>query len=210
MLSIVLFAIQSINQSLYQFLSVTGVCLLLSGSFLVCGMLIGFIFGIPRILSQEPFSSRVGTSNGLVNTEDFNNNTNNKRSVNKESIQKNLYGEYSNLDQISDWLTKILVGVGLTQLTKIPEALQQYAVIVKPALGNFPSSDVFGVVILIFSSVDGFLIGYLWTRRSAAVEFIKAKPEQLEALEHKVAAMDRQLIKMKIEKIKRVDEKDLK
>src|ERR1700730_13401118 len=31
----------------------------------------------------------------------------------------------TNLEQISDWLTKILVGVGLTQLHKLPTALRR-------------------------------------------------------------------------------------
>lgn len=121
-------------------------------------MFIGFIFGIPRILSQE---SRPLESYSPEEKQHYN----------------NLYGENSNFDQISDWLTKILVGVGLTQLIRVPSALQQYSEYIEPALGGFPSSGTFGIAILIFFSVDGFFIGYLWTRRSAAVEFGKGMSE---------------------------------
>jgi hypothetical protein len=60
-------------------------------------------------------------------------------------------------------------------LTQIPEALLHYSENVKPALGDFPSSGIFGTAILIFFLTNGFLIGYLWTRRSAAKEMAKAE-----------------------------------
>jgi len=37
------------------------------------------------------------------------------------------YSGNTNLEQISDWLTKILVGVGLTQLREIPGQVQRLA-----------------------------------------------------------------------------------
>lgn len=159
---IVLFALQAFKvfqpSSWSQVISIAGVGFLIAVAFLFFGMFIGFIFGIPRILSQEsrplePYSSE------------------------EKQYHNNLYGENSNFDQISDWLTKILVGVGLTQLIRVPAALQQYSEYIGPALGDFPSSGTFGIAILIFFSVDGFFIGYLWTRRCAAVEFGKGMSE---------------------------------
>lgn len=55
----------------------------------------------------------------------------------KRSLNAGIYGKNSNLDQISDWLTKILVAIGLTQITRILEALGWYLEIVKPAFGGF-------------------------------------------------------------------------
>jgi hypothetical protein len=165
LLIIIVFSCQS--SSWPQGISIVGVGFLIAGASLFSGMLIGFIFGIPRILSQESYSLESDNSEG-----------NSEGSGNKDKLfQRELYKENSNLDQISDWLTKILVGVGLTQLIRVPAALQQYSVNIEPALGSFSSSGTFGVAILIFSSVDGFLIGYLWTRRCAAVEFGKGRSE---------------------------------
>jgi hypothetical protein len=161
LVDIVIFAWQS--KDYYQFLSIIGAGFLIAGAFFISGILIGFIFGIPRIVSQE---SRQLESNNVRGT-----------SIEKGSFKGELYGENSNLDQISDWLTKILVAIGLTQLTQIPEALRQYAESVELALGGFPSSSMFSIAILIFFSMDGFLIGYMWTRRTAAAEFYKGSVE---------------------------------
>jgi hypothetical protein len=114
-------------------------------------------------MSQEPL--QMGSSNA------------GGTSTKKRSLNAGIYEENSNLDQISDWLNKILVAIGLTQMTQIPEALGRYAEIVKPAFGGFESSYMFSIAILIFFSLDGFLIGYLWTRRSAAVKFHKSSVE---------------------------------
>jgi hypothetical protein len=158
---IVLFALQSNDHS--QFRSIVGAGFLIAGAFFVSGILIGFIFGIPRVMSQEQIRSESSKVGGT--------------STKKRALNSGIYGENSNLDQISDWLTKILVAIGLTQLTQIPDALGRYAERVGPAFGGFQSSYMFSIAILIFFSLDGFLIGYLWTRRSAAAEFHKSFDE---------------------------------
>jgi hypothetical protein len=48
---IVIFALQSSDYS--QFRSIVGAGFLIAGAFFISGILIGFIFGIPRIMSQE-------------------------------------------------------------------------------------------------------------------------------------------------------------
>jgi hypothetical protein len=42
----------------------------------------------------------------------------------------------TNLEQVSDWLTKILIGAGLAELTSIPGGLDQCGGYVAPALGG--------------------------------------------------------------------------
>ena len=166
---IVVFALQSSSRS--QFVSVAGVGALIAVAIFFFGILIGFIFGIPRFLSQEPRPSTMTTSNGMTTQEE------------------SPYQDNTNFDQISDWLTKIIVGVGLIQLAQAPAALQEYSNNTAPSLGGFPSSGTFGVAILIFSLVDGFLVGYLWTRRRLAIEFGKGRYEmmRIKHLEDKVS-----------------------
>jgi len=158
---IVIFALQSKDPT--QIKSIIGAGFLVAGAFFISGILIGFIFGIPRVMSHESLQSGSSKVGGM--------------SIKKGSFNSGIYGENSNLDQISDWLSKILVAIGLTQLTQIPQALGNYAEKVGPAFGGFPSSYMFSIAILIFFSLDGFLIGYLWTRRSAAAEFHKSFDE---------------------------------
>ena len=79
-------------------------------------------------------------------------------------IPKNL--ESSQLEQISDWITKIIVGVGLTQLSKIPHKLHVWAGVISTQAGGggcSPSVSFILALILYFMTV-GFLAGYLLTK----------------------------------------------
>ena len=68
-----------------------------------------------------------------------------------------------NLEQVSDWLTKILLGVGLTQLTTLPQQIQSAGEYVAEGIGPGASGAV-GTTILIAFAVGGFVIGFLVTR----------------------------------------------
>jgi hypothetical protein len=74
------------------------------------------------------------------------------------------YAGNTNLEQISDWLTKILIGVGLTQILQIPGQLERLAAFLAPALGNQSSSQAYALALLAYFTVAGFLIGYMSTR----------------------------------------------
>jgi hypothetical protein len=69
----------------------------------------------------------------------------------------------TNLEQISDWLTKILVGVGLTQLQQLPSALRELAGYISKDFGK-SGNDVFSLSMVLYFSTLGFLTGYLLTR----------------------------------------------
>lgn len=66
----------------------------------------------------------------------------------------------TNLIQISDWLTKVLVGVSLTTLFKVPDLLGQFGRSYGAELGS-PSM---AIGLLLHFSVSGFICGYLMTR----------------------------------------------
>ncbi len=70
----------------------------------------------------------------------------------------------TNLEQISDWLTKIIVGVSLTQLAEIPGFLLKVATELAPLVDKLPSKIPVAVSILVIFSVLGFFAGYLLTR----------------------------------------------
>lgn len=146
-LSIAVYAAQASNWS--QFASVVSVGMLLGGASLIMGGLLGFLFGIPRTLqSDQPTSQPAGE----------------KSPQEGEEEQTIGYQVNTNLEQISDWLTKILVGVGLTQLTSLPEGLKEFSDYISPGLGDFESSQAFSLAMPIFFVICGFLFGYLWTR----------------------------------------------
>ena len=108
---------------------------------------VGFLFGVPRQLQEARQAGDPSTPGYAGNT---------------------------NLEQISDWLTKILVGVGLTQILQIPGQIQRLTSFLAPALGNESSSQVFALGLLGYFSIAGFLIGYLSTRLLLARAFEQA------------------------------------
>lgn len=115
---------------------------------LACGAIIGFLFGIPRFLQGEqttPLSQMPPNtpSNG--------------------SPKSSGYIPNTNLEQISDWLTKILVGLGLIHLQKFPGYLNQWSQFIAYSLGRPDGKFVAGAIILYFSII-GFLGCYLITR----------------------------------------------
>ena len=68
------------------------------------------------------------------------------------------------MEQVSDWLTKIIVGVSLVEIGRLIPALAKLAEILKAPLGGQPSSAAFGVGVIIAGSLTGFFFIYLWTR----------------------------------------------
>ncbi|WMD03226.1 tetratricopeptide repeat protein [Streptomyces sp. FXY-T5] len=131
--------------------SVLGVTALTGASAFALGLLLGFLFGLPRTLEDVESISRreiIMQAAGKIDAEH----------------PWPVYRSNTNLEQISDWLTKILVGVGLIQLIRIPSGIGSLGEWLKPALGDTESSEIFAVGLVLYNVVGGFLIGYLLTR----------------------------------------------
>lgn len=69
----------------------------------------------------------------------------------------------TNLEQISDWLTKIIVGVTLVESRKVLDQLSDAAQMMAGSIGG-ESSVSFAFAILIYFSFSGLLGSYLLTR----------------------------------------------
>ncbi|MFF3001197.1 hypothetical protein ACFVTF_00065 [Kitasatospora sp. NPDC057940] len=74
------------------------------------------------------------------------------------------YAPNTNLEQVSDWLTKVLLGVGLTQLGSLGERLHQLGTALAPALGGEDAAVPFAAALVLYFVVFGFLAGWLVTR----------------------------------------------
>ena len=164
--------------------------LLLSGAFLVLGMFMGFLFGIPRSLQSE----------GLPPPPDKNQSPEMRQEAQRLRTQ---YRANTNLEQISDWLTKILVGVGLTQLGSLPDYFSEAGNYFGVALGSPDSETAARIAIgmIIFFSTCGFLLGYLWTRLFLGGELARAdreavSEEQVREIAEEQAQVDANAISM--------------
>jgi uncharacterized membrane protein (DUF485 family) len=71
----------------------------------------------------------------------------------------------TNLEDISEWLTKIVVGAGLAQLATLPSSLGSFGdYVVKKLLGTPDSGAILAIGILIYYLTCGLLSGFLLTR----------------------------------------------
>jgi hypothetical protein len=125
-------------------LIVIGSGLFLAGASVLAGALVGFLFGVPR--RQEAEAPLPQES--------------------KSSLESAPYRPNTNLEQISDWLTKIMVGIGLTQIPTIVGFFQELGKNAGPAFGQTPSGEIIAISIvihyLLVGFFQGFLLAYLW------------------------------------------------
>jgi hypothetical protein len=109
---------------------------------LAVGSLFGIVFGIPREATRPSSNEATQTRAGLrANT---------------------------NMEEISDWLTKLLVGAGLVELKSLPGTLKAAAKYVADSLPTLSRSQAalesIAASIILFFVVEGFIGGYLITR----------------------------------------------
>jgi hypothetical protein len=116
-----------------------GAAVMVSAASCFAGGLLGFLFGIPRAMT----------------------------SYNKQNsgMQRQRLIANTNLEDISDWLTKIIVGATLVQLGSLPRRFGQLATFASSIFGN-PSEQnrVMAGSIILYSTVLGFLVIYLGAR----------------------------------------------
>jgi len=169
------YALQSPGRS--NFFSVVSVGIMVAGASLLLGGILGFLFGIPRTLQNE-IANKTAPAKDVSGDSDVN------------------YRVNTNLEQISDWLTKILVGVGLTQITSLPTQLTSISATVADGLGGNPGSSVLAFALLLYFFVAGFLFGYLWTRLYLATAFRQADLMAIGSLAERVKETDLKLDKI--------------
>ncbi|WP_395294891.1 hypothetical protein ACF9IK_16115 [Kitasatospora hibisci] len=110
--------------------------LVVAGASTVLGGGLGFLFGVPRVRGG---GGPGGEAHGS-------------------------YAPNTNLEQVSDWLTKVLLGVGLTQLGSLGERMHELGSALAPALGGEEGAVPFAAALVLYFLVLGFLAGWLVTR----------------------------------------------
>jgi hypothetical protein len=144
------------------------------------GALLGFLFGIPQYFAA---SGAHGDSS-------------------KATYQPN-----TNLTQVSDWLTKIIIGVGLVQFGQLTDTIGRLGDSLEPSLGGSSTGKAFGIALVVGFFVIGFLVGYLYTRLRLQWAFASADRA---AFEQAVKDLAEGVAKKKIDSQKKADEQALK
>jgi hypothetical protein len=115
------------------------------------GGLLGFIFGVPKSLTDGN-----ATAGGASD----------------HTSQTN-----TNLEQISDWLTKILVGAGLTSLTSLPGfAAKVVDYLTSHGYHGLPGEGTLAVFLIIYFATAGFFWSYIETRTTLTELFAGIDP----------------------------------
>ena len=139
--------------------------LLWSLACLGASMLGGFVFGIPEVLQADRKDPGAGAAPPRVGG----------GSAADDSYRQLVN---TNLTDISDWITKIIVGLGLINLKVIPDKIKSAGRTLSASLEACGCGDnnlAFAVAIIIFFCSMGFLFGYLMTRLFLAAALSRAE-----------------------------------
>lgn len=121
-------------------LALVGFAAFMSGAFM------GFLFGIPRSVMTSKNDGDMGSGVSVGNLDPV-------------ATQPN-----TNLEQISDWLTKIVVGATLVQLGAIASGLGNLFTRMGALIGGGEAAAVFAGAVAIYSAIVGFIQGWIAAR----------------------------------------------
>jgi len=162
------------NVNLAVVLYAIGNAMLIAGAFYGAGGLTGFLFGIPKIIQSNHVNAT------------------------PENSRESDVIHNDNLVQISDWLTKIIVGVGLTQIYTIPKSLYHIGEKLGTSILGYDPGNSLGtnvsVAIILYFSILGFMMVYIWTRiyfyhilQQAKINFKSMYDETVEKLDNVIS-----------------------
>ena len=140
---------------------------------LAAGAFVGLLFGIKR--EQSPSPARPPDPKDKAQ----------ERANDKADPER--YQPNNNLIDVSDWLTKIIVGVGLIELRQLPDKMRTIARPLSTCLGGDCGLAV-AVAVIVFFGFAGFLVGYINSRTFLAAMFrgYDDYGKRLEAIEGQV------------------------
>lgn len=126
--------------------TIAGVTIVVAGAAAMLGGLLGFLFGIPRTMQDgAEAAAGSGETRQLVNT---------------------------NLERVSDWLTTMLIGATLIQITSLPNAIwTSSATIVSVTAVKAAGFQSMVAGVFVYFLIVGFFSGYLLTRLYLTLAF---------------------------------------
>ena len=144
-------------------ISIFGRLLFFSATAFLVGNIIGFFFGIPKTLQRSSAAGQdKDATKGLLDDQLITN---------------------TNLEQISDWLTKIIVGLGLVNFKKIPVYLGELRTYFIHAFAGADESLSYSVLaIVIYAAICGFIFMYIYTRVNISSLFLKNSIDEKQLL----------------------------
>lgn len=168
----------------WAFARVVGIALVAGVAMMVAGGLLGFLFGLPRDFAGDARpAAKIGTGGDDGEAEAG------------EAPARAPGGRWvnNNLIEVSDWLTKIVVGLGLVQFSEIVLWLGQTGELLGLAAGlPIEVASVFGVCVILLNFVLGFLVVYLYSRTLLTVLFATVSRQIDDALARQLGEIKEQ------------------
>ena len=115
---------------------------LMAAASYMSGFFLGFLFGIPKRIS--------------------------------DTSTQTAYNLNTNLVDISDWLTKIIIGLGLVEIKTIPGYLQSVGAYIQKATNGEESVKIFSVCCIVYFAIFGLYYGYNYMRLFLSGQFKEA------------------------------------
>ncbi len=179
----------------YTFFGVYSIAMLCSGAASFVGGLIGFLFGIPQsnavVQSSEAVADRVRTADIGATGE--------AASPQRDPAQSALMEEVTagrettvtaaqgapgsglhrntNLENISDAVTKGLLALGASQLYRVDELVRSIGPVLGESFGPGSGGQIVGLSVVTYGVIEGFLFGYLATRIYLTGVFERSDPK---------------------------------
>ena len=145
-------------------LAVRTFCLLwfASGAAFFVGTIAGFLFGVPKVVA--------GYTDTALTAKQVNNPQTAPSSAGTTQ-QESHYRINTNLEDISDWFTKIILGLGLANIGSVVTFVDGAGDATAAAMAQPQGAKVMAISGMVYAFVSGFLIVYIWTRTSLKNEF---------------------------------------
>ena len=126
-----------------------GYGVLVAGAFFIGGALFGYLFGLRPTGASQSPSSNSPSP------------------------------PHTNLEEIADWLTKLILGAGLVELKSLRGPVKHFAIFMAHGVDipDNPGSPAIALAIMSFFSASGVLYGYLWTRYQQALKGFPPVPD---------------------------------
>src|SRR3954447_4736724 len=128
------------------------------------GSAFGFLFGLPRARLTDQLAASDSAHHQSPNSSSH-------------------YLANSNLIKVSDWLTTIVIGLGLVNLCSAVPALRTLATALQAPLGGAPYAGAIGISTLIGGCIGGFVLVYLFTSTRVR-QLLEDSDRQTEAVPH--------------------------
>ncbi|RDJ12228.1 hypothetical protein B5K06_10800 [Rhizobium grahamii] len=146
-----------------------GALIILAG--IAVGGLLGFLFSVPRVLAKDTSANVAAAAVSMLTSVGPKGTALDQHPAASANDKGPLLSSNTNLERISEWLTTMLVGVGLTEVDSLGDGFRDFSDFLAERVILFQGTETpagilpaVGPLLLVAGLVSGFIFFYLYTR----------------------------------------------